>query len=493
MNSCGASDTYDELIRPEKGVRLGIMPVGGEPVELRITSTQFIESTQRPNDNPKYYCLMHTVSVSALISAKGERWESRSGPFGTQGGGGDTLPAEDFARLEKLMNSLPNDARRVPPLDDRILVQVDLAGIATARLYDRRKLPDEVIELIRLTRCRIPIPLLVIDPTRTLTEGEAKRLGLPEPEKEGPHISPDGSICVADDFVTKTLTVYEGGIWQQSCYSSGGRIAHVIQEFWQPDEYGGYLLNEEFSPDGRYLLVSWGNRVGALLYDTSTGQPVSDPHLFPQNLKEYLHTPDWDLGIAVTDKGETLIWNQRQRRVLSMLPGLGDFEAPPVFHDQQGRLAYTTPRAEIRSAEFSPDRARVAIYSGTDETAKLRLSIWDVASGQKLRDLWPITWMSYASGMPLWWGNGRWLIAPFAGQFTQGGSGLWDAQTGRFVGAFGAGSPPCDTREAPTVYGDQLFQRCFMGKGKEDKVLEWSMEAVQRQITNWQSERASIP
>jgi len=60
-----------------------------------------------------------------------------------------------------------------------------------------------------------------------------------------------------------------------------------------------------------------------MLYDTAVWEPVTDPRLFPQNLKEYLPSPDWNLGVAVTDAGETLIWDQQSHRNLSKLPGLG--------------------------------------------------------------------------------------------------------------------------------------------------------------------------
>jgi len=65
--------------------------------------------------------------------------------------------------------------------------------------------------------------------------------------------------------------------------------------------------------------------------------------------------------------------------------GLGEFEQPPVIKDRQGNRIYDIPSADIEAAEFSPDRTRVAIYTGIDA----HLSIWDVESGNNLRNFWP--------------------------------------------------------------------------------------------------------
>jgi WD40 repeat protein len=286
---------------------------------------------------------------------------------------------------------------------------------------------------------------------------------------------------VLHDFTTKTLTVYEGSEWPDHGMPTGGRIVRVIPEFWQPPVYGGYAVGTEFSPDGRYLLVSWGKRIGVLLYDTRTWQPVTDPRVFPQNLKEYLHTPDWALGVAVTGAGETLIWDQQAHRVLSKLQGLGEFEPPPIITDRQGHRTYTTPSAEVGFASFSPDRTLVAIYSGPDDTSKLHVSVWDVESGRKLREFSPMSSMLSPSGEPLWWNNGRWLLAgPGAGK------GVWDVSTGRFQGSLNLSG--CDARESLVVLGERLQQRCFAGKGQDGKVLEWSLDGIERQLADFASQ-----
>jgi hypothetical protein len=491
---CGAGGTYDQLTDPWRHASAPQnIPMGKAPIELTIESTEFSDRavTEKITSIPDF-CDWNTLTVGVYVSTTGEVFGFASGEGEDRGGGGDKMSADALAQLESLMNNLPNDDHRVPPPERRVLVVVQKSGSVTVRLYDTGNLPDSVIEMIRLTGARIKIVTPSFQPDKVLRPEEVESLyrSVRGRGYNDLSVSSDGSIGVLHDFTTKTLTIYEGSRWPDYGLPTGGKTVRVIPEFWQPPTYGGYGVNTEFSPDNRYLLVTWGMRIGALLYDTSTWKPITDPHVFPQNLKEYLHTPDWDLGIAVTEAGETLIWDQQAHRVLSKLQGLGEFEPAPIIADQQGHRTYTTPSAEIQFASFSPDRTRVAIYSGPDDTSKLHVSVWDVESGRKLRDFWPQASILSPGGEPLWWNNGRWLLAPSS----VGGRAVWDVSTGRFQGSLNLSG--CDARESLVVLRERLQQRCFVGKGQDGKVLEWSVDGVQRQLetfANHISSGGSLP
>ncbi len=482
---CSANQSYDQLTGDERNPPPPrIIPFGKSPVELTISATEF---NDRPVDaktaSSPDFCAWNTFWVGTQVSTAGEVASFSDGGGASRGGGGGKLAADAFARLESLMTHLPDDHRKVPPANRGIVVEVERNGTAAVRLYDSANLPDQILEMIRIAGARVNVVAPVLAPDRIVPPDEVRSLNLPPTWSQhgAPPISPDGSIAVVQDFVTKTLTVYQGGTWPENAtVPQCGKIIRVIKEFWQPDVYGGYLLDLDFSPDGLYLLVTWGERVGALLFDTKTWQPVTDPRVFPQHLKEYLHSPDWSLGIAVTESGKALVWDQRSHRVLSELPGLGEFEAPPVVRDQEGKRIYDDPAAEIQSVAFSPDRTRVAIYSGPDSIFKLRLSIWNIQTGAKERELWPVAWTSYPSGQPVWWNDGRWLVAPYSSQFSGGGTGVWDAETGRFKGTLDFTG--CDARISSVAAGSSLFQSCFIGKERLDKVLEWTVDSVRNHL-----------
>jgi hypothetical protein len=474
---CGGSADYDQLTADERNPPKPHAPMGGNaPVELTIMAVEFNDKPADPETaaDPAF-CFWHLLGVGVQLTTSGEAYSFADGEGAFRGGGGGTPPPEVLARLHSLMERLPDDHRRVPPPTRRVTVTVERNGSAIVRLYDSANLPDEILEMLRLTGARIQVMTPVLKPDRVVPPEEAAslRLSVSQPD-ENEAVSPDGSIGVSHDFQTRTLTVYEVGKWPQP-----RKTIRTIPEFWQP-QYGEYGVDSEFSPDGRFLLVTWGSRIGALLFDTSTWEPITDPNEFPQNLKEYLHSPDWRWGIAVTKAGETIVWDQQAHRIVSKLPGLGAFERGMKATDPEGHELYTEGSAEIRGAAFSADGARIALFHGPNDVNVLRLSVFNVSSGTKERDLWPVEWMAYADGQPVWWNDNRWVIAPWSGQFSGKGTGVWDVVSGRFIAALDLSD--CDARESPTAQGTRLLQPCFAGERKQGKVLEWSLDAVRQQL-----------
>jgi hypothetical protein len=467
---------YDLLTADERNPPAPHRPMGGDaPVELTIMALEFNDEPVDPKTAAAPdFCFWHVLGVGVQVTTSGKRYEFANGEGSLRGGGGGKLLPEILARLQALMDKLPDDHRRVPPLTRQINVEVERNGSAIVRLYDSANLPDEILEMLRLTGARIKVVTPVLMPDRVVPPDEAAHLNLPVHQPNGNQtVSPDGKIGVSNDQA-RTLTVYEPGKWPQPY-----KTIRTIPEFWQP-QYGDYGVDSEFSPDGRFLLVTWGPRVGALLFDTTTWEPITDPQQFPQNLKEYLHGPDWRWGIAVTNAGETIVWDQQAHRIVSKLPGLGAFEWPSKGTDAQGHELYTEGSAEIRGAAFSTDGARAALFHGPNDVNVLSLSIFDLRNGGKERDLWPVEWMAYADGQPVWWNDDRWIIAPWSGQFSGKGTGVWNANTGRFLGALDLSD--CDARESPVVNGTRLLQPCFAGERKQGKALEWSLDAVRQQL-----------
>jgi hypothetical protein len=185
------------------------------------------------------------------------------------------------------------------------------------------------------------------------------------------------------------------------------------------------------------------------------------------------------------------VWDQEAHRMVSKLPGLGAFADPPVVTDKDGKRVYTEKIGEVRCAAFSPDQTRVAIFGGPDTVSKSRLSIWEVDTGKKERDLWT----SFPSGQvdPAWWNDGRWLVTPLASEHSDAGNGLatdiWDAESGRLLGTLDFSG--CDARAMPDAEGARLLQACFAGKDRQGTALEFSVDQVRKQIELFQAKIAS--
>ena len=206
-------------------------------------------------------------------------------------------------------------------------------------------------------------------------------------------------------------------------------------------------MGGNFSPDGRYFLVSLGYHERALLYDTHNWELVTDSRLFPQKLKEYLPFADWCLGIAVETNGGAAVWDMQSHRKLFPLNGVD----------------------LVWSFALSPGGSRLAAYSEPSDPEERKqgewhLDVWDLKDGKKLHEYWPVEWASYPYGDPVWWAGGRWLAAPFSISFGSGGGiGLWDVETGWYVGSLSL-PKRCDASKGLLADGERLLIRCSMDK-----------------------------
>lgn len=480
--ACDPNATYTSLTADLHKASALTIAFGKAPIELTISWVEGCERLTRAKTQPDpalYWDELLWRGVN--VSSTGEIASFADGRGSARGGGGGKLGADAFARLKSLMENLPEDSGRVPPPNRRVTIRVERNGKVSVRLYDTARLPDQILEMLRLTGASLVVPTPVFHPGNIWTPDEARKLNLLVPARQY-NMSHDGTIGVLHDFVTKTLTVFK----ETSRTLNGGMpdaadTIHTIGEFWQPPEYGGYSVDTEFSADDQYLLVTC-EPLGVLLYDTKTWQPVTDPHLFPQNLAEYFPSLNWEVGLAETASGETMIWNAKEHRVISRLAGLKKVQTV-AFSSNGAKLAiYSGPRDQL--TKVAPNEYRL----DSADLGELRLSVWDVASGKRLHELWPVastgnSSMTDIAGEPVWWNGGRWLLT---GHSMNGGKGLWDAKTGRFLGTFdttGCRQPADDV----LVASDKLFQRCAVPPGQPSGVLEWSAEAVQKQITNWQS------
>jgi hypothetical protein len=126
-----------------------------EKVEARlVVSTMKDDRTEAPSQFMGYPGEGFTSRHGCSLYVDGQVWRWSVDLMGAKGGGYYAPPPPDRARLDDLLNHLPGDLSRVPPPNRKLFIQVQSGGTITARLYDRANLPESILEILRLTRCR---------------------------------------------------------------------------------------------------------------------------------------------------------------------------------------------------------------------------------------------------------------------------------------------------------------------------------------------------
>jgi hypothetical protein len=460
---CGAAiSSYDDYLKAKAAQQpLGTMGRDQQPVELTITGSP--DPPPAPEDCQGSDPLIAGVEVSTTGSIFG--FLNGNGAF--RGGGPSPLPPADFAELQRLLDKLPEDGHRLPPEGHSwITVDVLRDGILTLRVYDQTDPPDEIITIIRLTGARIPIFAPSFAHSRQWPSLQQFEATGPPAQIHGylavgGHqlaLSPDGRLVAAwqtSDYVDccpRTLTSHF-----QVSPMNGGDPFLVITDVSHSKPGVGTLdiqaTRAAFSPNGRmFLLVT--NRPQVRIYDTTTWQLKSD--LLPTDAIDYIPSPDWSLGLTVSATGETALWDARKRVVVANLGIEGKF----------------------LSASFSPDGKKIATTSQPSDHHPTSLTIWDAADGHRIRQLYPIDWLSSVQGTPVWWGSGRYLLEGFGSPFGSPGIGIWQVSTGRFRAAL----TTCFNSFAAELLKPDLgglYQYCYPA----GEVWAWDADAIFQQLS----------
>ena len=453
---CFPDSSYDSFIS-EYLNHVPSTPYGeAAPIELVITSIEGDDTPVPAKISPLHAWCYHVTWGGIKVSAAGTGFAFLDDTGNRRGGWGGKFAPETLARLHQIIESLPEDARRLPARGHRVVVQSYGTVPVNARVYDRAHLPDVILEMIRITDARVSIPIRSFQPTRqwniddprevvSSSSGVVKAFGLAPSEtfELGKTFaeSSDGNLIAICEQVYNghRIRVYSGGIAKPSL------------ELILP-QYGRHAIIPVFigfSPDNKLFLIET-DAPETRLFDTRTWKQVTDAPQLNTRAVKYIPSQGWTRAVTVDDKEKVNLWDAVAGRVISSL----DFGN------------------EIQSVSFSPNGGLFAVSSGPGEGRPAKLSLWDSNSGRPLRELWPIQWRAKVQGTPLWWDRGRLLVAPIRGQFSPSGVGVWDDSTGRLQGTLaGCGSGNI------LVEGERLFQSC-----PEGKVLEWNPEEVRKSI-----------
>lgn len=453
LKPCGTTSSYDAFIQ---GLNHPLGHFYGEasPVELVITSIKGDDKPVPDNEATHIFgpCRL-LVYEGVEVSAAGTAHSFLNDSSASRGGSGK-LPIEDFTELQLLLKTLPPDHHQVPPRGRRIIVQTEVSGVITVRVYDRAFVPQQIRELIHLTGARIEIATPVFKPVRRLTTDELERSGI-SPSIFLPALLKHPLATFAEDPQGKFIAVQDQ--WSQSLQIFELHSDKLIHEIVQPSETGSFPWTHarqfSFSPDGKLLLLCT-TRPELFAYDTTTWSSVIDSPLIPSRSVIYLPNREWTEGVRVSSQGTVSLWNAQIRHEVATL-------------DLDKR---------VQIASCSPDDKIVVILTGPAETRLIRASLWNTANGTQLSEIWPVEWTSALLDKPVsWWDEGHMLIAAYSSMFNHPAIGVWDIPSGVYLGTLEG----CTANEAgdPFVQQDRLFLRCHSGD-----VWEWDLAQVKKDI-----------
>ena len=383
--------------------------------------------------------------------------------MGHKGGGYPRIDDANAARLDKLLGSLPPEPS-LPPKPRRVLVSVPDGDAWRTRIYDRANMPEEIIELSRITGRSVPSFVLSINP---VAEVEAHRHNA-----GGLALSPDGEVLVSGSWFNNLK------IWSPTT-----RMESHSTDVMSDLAVEGLI----FSPDGRYLVgVCHDELIVLRATDWKRVAKLQTPYR-SRIVGTVNFTSDSEFLVASHPKGITAFQVSDWRT--GNLPGVPE-DTTALFPSDDGKWSIIVRANEVTvlwSAEthtvnkaiategpallvsFSPDHKKVAIasaYKNKFGSPLFRVRSFDTRTGQLLHALSPneMQYMESVEGL-LWSPDSQYVMGVTKSHdfFTSRNVNVWSASTGRQRGDF-EGCPTNVTGIALTSDGKTLIAGCTDGK-----------------------------
>lgn len=400
--------------------------------------------------------------------------------WAVQGGGSVQLSQEDFSRLHKLSEMLPQDGSRLPPSGWRLLVEATGPTGPVARVYHKANLPDCVLEMLRLVGADAwPIfdfPQIQADERWKI---DAPPNGVSEPEsiahaeytKRMLAVSTDERLAVVEfnpsAWWDSRVHIKSEGQKREPPFTPGAyttlsirdkQSGAVVYETHEPSDGRRYIYaySARFTPDDRYLLVLT-SFPAVQIYDTRNWRLSTQVAGLPVGAIAYYPSSDWRWGVAVLPSGEISLWDKARDQSLARIDFSGELE----------RVA------------FSPDDSRVAVVTLDKDQSITHLRVWSSADGKLVSELRPLERKRGWIGQPVWRSDGKYLMAscPLFVGTTSNIVAIWDVNAGRYRGALSG----CHSPELPTTQivlnGNSLFKTCG-----SDEALMWNVDAAIEKI-----------
>jgi len=379
--------------------------------KIKLSLMYFSEGCKRGN-----YCYVSVSNVIAYFSASS---------WGFKGSGFPKIDDVNARKLDKILSSLPPEQKHTPK-SRRVLVSVPEGNGWNTRIYDRANMPEDILELSRITKRSVPSIVLNINP-----ETEIK---VYHRDSGGLALSPDEKMLVSGSrkhdlivwnpvtrvkiFSTNVISKFalEGLLFSPNgkYLVAIGRYKLIILDIikWkQVAQFKTYRSRiagtVKFTSDGKYLVAS--NPKGIITFRVSDWQIVNLPDL-PKDTTTFFPSDDGKRMVIGRANRLTELWNSETHTSYASI----STNNPPLF------------------AVFSPDNRKIAISSYYKKGSYLiRIQIYDAQTGQLIHNLSPNEMRHIESLDSLLWSSDS--------QYVLGAASLinvWNVNTGRHRGNF---------------------------------------------------------
>ncbi len=404
-----------------------------------------VVTERKPEPNDKHsFLLGNGKFISGFeVSIEGEVEYFSHGPFGSKGGCCSQIEKNELEHVNQLLAKLPSDKSRLPPNSRRLVLQIPEENNFKVQVYDLANAPNEILELLRLTKSRFRSHVVSFAPE---TEWKAYNN---YPLDSGLAVTSDGQQIISSGLnapikiwhsgshnLLEEIVNTPGSIQFNGLILSPDNSIAVIQGWWKIgildtknwsnfreieektiDGKTQALFSPQFLGNGKYLLLE-SSEPALVIYDTETWKrleglpeiPVGAVSFYPASLKSRAVYSLKDRQIILRDTN--------RRRNIAILE-----------------------KAKIKYAVFSPDESLIAVITnqetnGNEET-RYKIKIWNADNGEFIRELKPFEQDTCESVEGLIWApDGKFILAAnkahtFA---TSRGISIWNVKSGRHRG-----------------------------------------------------------
>lgn len=464
---------------------------GDDPIPDDLTDLERWNLTRRKASGG------HEVSITGKV-----RYFSASSR-GFKGSSGNNLTPEELKELKAQLATLPDNHQRIPPAGRRMVVQSMLGGELEVRVYDRAAMPDQVLEILRLSHANLRSHVLSFEPTREWTAYEGHDPAVIS-------VLPDGRLFTASEYHSDWIKIWNpatGEMLQTSelpkdVLSPGIELArqqvvpmleavHVFQLIPDTENPWAVIVSEgelrlietrhwktlrtpenplistrfdrhslsRFLSDGKEFLYQDG-KIPPRIYETDMWTLIDSSDRLPKGLLYSIPAEAGSPAIYAFDDNSIELWDVEKARSLATL-------------DEKARLGH---------AAFSPDGSLVAVATKHpkqgDYWGVYRIRVWAVRSGELLHEYRPFEQDRCESVESLLWSqDGQYLLAMTKSDsfFTSRAVSVWNVADGRHRGELTG----CPTTTTGTVW---LADGRLVAGCNDGKIRIWDAKAAFREI-----------